>query len=691
MNKQFEKKASISKRISLNNTIPQIINNKFVNESTTIVNEIIEKIISLVISTNFNKNIEKNISLSCYNFIKNTINSYLTSNFITHDKDETNQDTTVHTKDELIPEIEPISIKNDSSNIEGYNIYSQNNSTFQLDEKLFLNNICKGVNDWDIMEEPKSNEFDRYATTMIKFREIEKEKNFKYNQKGGEVLEEINEESEKNSVNNELNKEKNEPSPTKKDNKFYKFAITNNNKNNRKKNLLDMMNQFSFQDLDNNDDIYVEPKEINYETLRKEAQEKQNIVKEEKKIIKNANIEIENKMRAIAEKNRQYNGKKITLDANGQIVLIKGIKLDKLVKEFNLLKTSTKLIKDEEKEKEKKVKKKKRLSQEVIIKDNKEEADKNKNNEDKNQKLPKGSKVLPKIKNNKFRSSMKELLEENSKSRLAKKLEEGPIMPSGSNFELMNMEVGVTIKENEKIKTGGKDFYHKFNKYSIDNYNKQLKETTEMNSFLKSPTEIENPGTKSDMNYIGNLTDTYNTSTGFINNSNFNQLAINSKNYQISNYNTLSNFGNRTNRTKDLNSSLSPKLKLSIGNGSLLGSMEKLNLITERQERLAKKAENIFKKNISNYSSAKEIVLPKLEEINKFTSDILTSNNWMKKSGINNNFGSPFRNPGKPGFKEISREMGIRGKILRNRMKNNVEKQDINPALMAVDFFKNKI
>jgi hypothetical protein len=108
---------------------------------------------------------------------------------------------------------------------------------------------------------------------------------------------------------------------------------------------------------------------------------------------------------------------------------------------------------------------------------------------------------------------MKELLEENSKSRLAKKLEEGPIMPSGSNFELMNMEVGVTIKENEKIKTGGKDFYHKFNKYSIDNYNKQLKETTEMNSFLKSPTEIENPGTKSDMNYIGNLTDTYNTST----------------------------------------------------------------------------------------------------------------------------------------------------------------------------------
>ena len=40
------------------------------------------------------------------------------------------------------------------------------------------------------------------------------------------------------------------------------------------------------------------------------------------------------------------------------------------------------------------------------------------------------------------------------------------------------MEVGVSLKENEKYKTGGKDFYHKYNKYSMANYNAQLKETT---------------------------------------------------------------------------------------------------------------------------------------------------------------------------------------------------------------------
>ena len=54
----------LSKRYSLsiqNQIIPNIISNKFIYESSTIVNEIIEKIISLVISTDFNNKVEKNI------------------------------------------------------------------------------------------------------------------------------------------------------------------------------------------------------------------------------------------------------------------------------------------------------------------------------------------------------------------------------------------------------------------------------------------------------------------------------------------------------------------------------------------------------------------------------------------------------------------------------------------------------
>jgi len=696
-----EKRESINPTSNINVPLTEIINNKFLNESSIVVNEIIEKIISLVISTNFNKNVEKQLYSSCFDYIKDTIDAYLSTAFIPHDKDETYQESFSNIKDELIPEIEPISIKNEYSNLD-ININNNNSyshSNLKLEEQIYFNNYYHGENDWDIMDEPKSNHFDRYATTMIKMKEIEKDKNInlKY-KKNGEVLEEVDEESEKNSVNN--NKDEKTNLRINRNEGKKKTRIKENENNNdinnangkKKRNLIDIMNQFSYHDLDDNDDIYVEPKDISYDKLRNEIMEKQKEEHEEKKVMNKAKIELENKMRADAEKNRHLAGKKITVDANGQIVFIKAIKIDKLRKEFLSLKTGTKLIRDEEKEKEKeKKKKKKKESQDENGQQNPDE--KNGENEKKevvekntkveNVKKARG-KMLPKLKNNKFRSSTKDKDEDPIKTRLLKRIEEGPIIPSGSNFDIMNMEVGVSLKENEKYKTGGKDFYHKYNKYSMDNYNKQLKETTEVNSFLKTYEEVANP-TKSDFNYLGNLTETYNSSVGFVNHSNFNK----NKNYMLTNFNTLSNFGINGNRSlMKTNSSLNPKLKISGGGSSLMGSMEKLNLISERQEKLAKKSENLFKKNSTNYASAKEIVLPKLEEINKFTSEILTTTNWMEKNGINNAMGTPFRNPEKPGFKEIRREMGMKGKNLRNRVKNVSQEQIGTQELEAVDFFK---
>ena len=273
---------------------------------------------------------------------------------------------------------------------------------------------------------------------------------------------------------------------------------------------------------------------------------------------------------------------------------------------------------------------------------------------------------MPKIKGNKTKNQ-----EEIYKLKLLKRIEEGPIVLSGSNFDIMNMEVGVSIKEKEKFKSGGKDFYHKFNKYSMDNYNKQLKDTLHINSFIKTQIENENYN-KSDMNnYLGSYTEGYNSSINFAsNNSGLNQQTANSKNL-MSNYNTLSNFGNVSiTKSRQINSSLSPELKLSGTGVSLKGSMDKLNLITERQEKLAKKVKNIFKKHFFN-STTDKFILPKLEEINKFSSEILTSSDWMTKRGVNNTLGKPLRNPGKPGIQEIMRETGFNGKIFRERIKNN--------------------
>ena len=562
------------------------------------------------------------------------------------------------------------------------------------------------------MDEPLSNKYDRYATTLVKFKEIDKEKNNKYNK---EILEEIDEEYEnittnenKNNNNNKnineimIRNERKEGTKkiTTRINNILNYDDNNNNNiKNKKRNLNEIMSQFSFHDLEDNNDIYKEPDNINIEKLRKEIQEKQNEQNEEKKNIKLAKKDVENKMKLAVEKNRQYAGKKITVDSNGEIIFIKGIKLDKLSKEFILMKTATKLVINEDKkdnDKSKSKKKKKKLNNlgininnnnnvinnnnEKEIKEKSNENNNNEKSEDGGEKNIKGkNQKLPKIRGNKFRKE--NTSEDLYKKNLLKRIEEGPIILSGSNFEIMNMEVGVSIKEKEKYKTGGKDFYHKFNKYSIDNYNKQLKDTLHINSFLKTQIETDNYAKNEINNYAGNLTDGYNSSINFTaNNSNIIQQTINSNKNFISNYNTLSNFGNTSiTKTKVVNSSLSPELKLSGIGVSLKGSMEKLSLISERQEKLAKKYKNIFKKKFFTSTSDK-FTLPKLEEINKFSSEILTSSNWNEKKGVNNTFGKPFRYPEKPKYKEIIKDMDINGRIFRNRNKNmiKVHNTDIN-------------
>ena len=671
-------------------TIPEIIPNKFLNEANIIVNDIIEKIISLSITTNIKIKIEKQIPSSCFDFLRNAIDSYLSLNFIFHDKEEINSlNSFEQKKEEIIDGIIPI-LKNENENEKNEISITQTEPSFE--EQIFYNNNLNGDNNWDLMDEPLSNNYDRYATTLVKFKEIDKEKNYKINKK--EILEEIDEENENNTLNeNEKNMVENRTRNEKegtlgktiKLSNIYKEDLNNNNKN-KKRNLNEIMSQFSYHDLDNDNDIYKEPENINYEKLRKELEKKENEQIEEKKNQKNAKREVENKMKLAVEKNRQYAGKKITVDSNGEIVFIKGIKLDKLNKDFILMKTGTKLIKDEENENEKnksKKKKKKFNSSNTIDAINniniekKEEKEKilekntNENNIVEENNIEKTAlkgrnQKLPKIKGNKTKNQ-----EEIYKLKLLKRIEEGPIVLSGSNFDIMNMEVGVSIKEKEKFKSGGKDFYHKFNKYSMDNYNKQLKDTLHINSFIKTQIENENYN-KSDMNnYLGSYTEGYNSSINFAsNNSGLNQQTANSKNL-MSNYNTLSNFGNVSiTKSRQINSSLSPELKLSGIGVSLKGSMDKLNLITERQEKLAKKVKNIFKKHFFN-STRDKFILPKLEEINKFSSEILTSSDWMTKRGVNNTLGKPLRNPGKPGIQEIMRETGYNGKIFRERHKNN--------------------
>ena len=58
------------------------------------------------------------------------------------------------------------------------------------------------------------------------------------------------------------------------------------------------------------------------------------------------------------------------------------------------------------------------------------------------------------------------------------------VAPSGSNFEKIRPAVGVNIYEGDEIKTGGREFFEKFKKFSIKDYNKMLKEISEQQKSL---------------------------------------------------------------------------------------------------------------------------------------------------------------------------------------------------------------
>ena len=65
---------------------------------------------------------------------------------------------------------------------------------------------------------------------------------------------------------------------------------------------------------------------------------------------------------------------------------------------------------------------------------------------------------------------------------------------AGSNFRIINPEVGVSIIENKQVKSGGKDFFKKFNRFSIEVFQDQLSKTATSNFYptITEPTNINN-------------------------------------------------------------------------------------------------------------------------------------------------------------------------------------------------------
>lgn len=618
----------------------------FSSNSEQVVKFIIEKLISLAISEDFVQNLSAKIPDECYQFTKATLNTYINSQYIAYDRDEAKpkqkdliEDESAFNIDDNNSESHPI-IKPETSNALNTLNMSSRSSHFDLNA-IFFNNSYRGDNVWDIVDEPGSNEIDRYASSMISYtktaqpatpsssslNKIEEEPNTL--PLPTPLIKKLKEQSLKTLIPSSLG--------------FSQEGVVKKKKN------LEAMNEFSFHDItiEENAEQIKYDKEV--EELRKEKENENKKIETEKKKMVQIEKEVQSKIKEEQTKYKEFEKKKVTVDANGKIVFIKSIRPEILAKDFITIRSIMKNVSTGDN-----LKKSPRKKKETIERneqgDVKQQQDSVKSHLPVIESAKKRTSVAP-VKKLNIESNLPVKEANPSLSILERKKERGPIMPSGSCFDLISLEVGVNITEDKKYKTGGKDFFKKFNKYSLDSYNRQLKDTISSNMSMINTNPVftsANILTNTDYNYQTNLTEPNQTMTS--KKPLFQQTMF------------------RTSKLTSLNNSI----KMSNNGFSLSSAMEGLDLLASRLEKSDRaNQKNIFKeKNRTNNSmNTKE-----LKEMNKFAVTLM-SDNWGSELRGNKTRLNLGKTAFKPAMKEIAKEIGsikqlprVRGIKMMNTM-----------------------
>ena len=624
-------------------------------EAETVAFHMVEKIISLTISNSLKNKVEKQVSKEIFTYTKSIIDTFVNSQFISIDKEEEDIKSNLpifkeeeNGEKEEIPTIETKKTKinniNDNFNIDLIN--------------PFFSNYFRGENNWNILNEPIASDIDRYSSTMINY--------IFPNTKGPESnLEKVEEENPNLALTNTshfiVKKKKNKHSTLRSD--------LSNEQNKKKKTLAEVMSKFSFHELPKEDFLSDDDIDLDIKELRLEKEEELKKIEKEKLQKLNELKKLEEIKKEENNLKKQYEKKKMTIDPNGNIVFIKGYKIEALSKEFLAIKSNMKMLRTETAKYDIPLD-----DIDINIEDESEnkgnKSDREKNDKINNKKIEKSDKKEKKVKENEKEDNNKKVVvnpmdiyqKKNDRrlsvSTLERKIERGPITPSGSVFDRIKLEVGVSMKENKKFKTGGKDYFLKYNKYSLELYDKKLKDTISTNSFMNT-----HYNAMSNTDYQRN----FNSSLENLNNTgnNFKEGSQTSTSLFKKNNVTHNNLKSSEMNLSDL--SLNPLIKLN-GAMSLRSTINDLDLIDEKElmdQKLNRK--NIFKERMNLTSLKKKKA--QLNEMNEFTTTLLSDNRW--KTGYNKQKLEPLKIPQKPLQKEIEREMGKSGFVLRNRQIHN--------------------
>ena len=458
--------------------------------SEEISKQIIEKIISNVISKNFYNNVEKKFNDFCLGEFFQKVNNLIELTHLNREMDDFDNSEEILSKikyqktdtndnrHKIKKHKNIVEHKNDLANeaffdagqILNKSFNTKNNVDLAKQKNILLDIEVKDNNFWGFIPQPKCDNIDR---TTSKFNILTSKID-----NSNKILE---------VENASMNK------------------ITDQNKNikhffRRKSNIfLDKYNtnellrtQKKYQPILQMPHISIPEEEFtkNEETeeikkLRKETIELITARQEELKKLSKKNKVKEPIKKVKIKKNAKSN---FLIDNEGKIVLMRQIEPESLLREFSPIMSKQK---DISLGKSSKTIEKEKLLLEIKAKKNIEY-----NPDFFNFNFINSNKTLEKVENkeekeknnNKRKSKNKTSSTTNIIKEEISKYQPPPLMsllsprfiPSGSNFEIISPSVGVNIKEKDQIKVGGKNFYEKFHKFSVDEFNKTLHETLEM-------------------------------------------------------------------------------------------------------------------------------------------------------------------------------------------------------------------
>ena len=630
---------SISSPININGDI-------FTSTSESIAKFMIEKLISLAVTQSHHQMIINQIPDYCFDKLKQTLQIYTEIQFLSYDRDDldpVHHLSFPHPKSAVDVD-EKISLDNNQSkqylnvsdnntkvnhdkilkkyfndkseSIEN-NLLGEENKAEKIDiipkvethmlnipknelrhmetidfmpQKIFYDAVYEGTNDWDVLPMPSPVEIDRDACSMIRTTKVE----------------------EKKDENN--NKETETKENEKKTTQTYYTSSHRERKNYSggygvvKKKPRVPVELPSYDIPQERLGIVAETEE--FHILREEAEKESKIKEKERK--KRLKIEKENmeKMKEKQIKQKDIEKKNITVDIKGNIIQIKPIVLEDLAREFTNADSKTQEIDrieapDPQKTRKGpiKVEKNPNLDNSRIIVKSIKDVQVVQNVKDLLNKS-KGGKSLHPVQQAQPFTQLRDKLESPTKR------DKKPIIPGGSSFDKIKLECGVTFHEESKMKTGGKDFFKKYNRYSLENYERQLGITsyniTKKQKEIKEETKIEP------------IEEKQNTGNFY-----------------------TSNFANT--EPSAMNSTLHLKTK------NLKNAISNLDLITEAEENEMQKQFNKTRPDKLFIRTHKETQIEeKFDDMDQFAKTLMSPSDWAKQPYKNRNMRGYAKVPFKP-------------------------------------------